>query len=122
MGICAVSAAAAERGDQQKPRSQGDAKVGCIERRPVPIAPMKIEPVHHGPMPHSIKNIAERAAENCCIAHGLRCCSLLAGNEPGEKGRSSDANNNKKAALPPTRRSEEHTSELQSPDHLVCRL
>src|SRR5258708_12483935 len=25
-------------------------------------------------------------------------------------------------ALPPGRRSEEHTSELQSPDHLVCRL
>src|SRR5438552_13897912 len=25
-------------------------------------------------------------------------------------------------ALPPFRRSEEHTSELQSPDHLVCRL
>src|SRR5258708_40345951 len=24
--------------------------------------------------------------------------------------------------LPPTCRSEEHTSELQSPDHLVCRL
>src|SRR5258708_16039237 len=24
--------------------------------------------------------------------------------------------------MPPTRRSEEHTSELQSPDHLVCRL
>src|SRR5207244_13183804 len=24
--------------------------------------------------------------------------------------------------LPPRRRSEEHTSELQSPDHLVCRL
>src|SRR5258707_8566658 len=28
-----VSAAAAKRGDQQKPRSQGDANVGCIERR-----------------------------------------------------------------------------------------
>src|SRR5947208_11682629 len=26
------------------------------------------------------------------------------------------------AFLPRTRRSEEHTSELQSPDHLVCRL
>src|SRR5258708_25038028 len=26
------------------------------------------------------------------------------------------------AALPASRRSEEHTSELQSPDHLVCRL
>src|SRR5438552_14828903 len=26
------------------------------------------------------------------------------------------------ASLPTTRRSEEHTSELQSPDHLVCRL
>src|SRR5258708_22049398 len=24
--------------------------------------------------------------------------------------------------LPPAKRSEEHTSELQSPDHLVCRL
>src|SRR5258708_31756975 len=30
---------------------------------------------------------------------------------------------NQAAVLPPfTRRSEEHTSELQSPDHLVCRL
>src|SRR5258708_36965947 len=27
-----------------------------------------------------------------------------------------------KAAVEPLRRSEEHTSELQSPDHLVCRL
>src|SRR5258708_11260988 len=26
------------------------------------------------------------------------------------------------AAFPPSMRSEEHTSELQSPDHLVCRL
>src|SRR5258708_28431048 len=26
------------------------------------------------------------------------------------------------ASLPPQHRSEEHTSELQSPDHLVCRL
>src|SRR5258708_37062123 len=25
-------------------------------------------------------------------------------------------------SVPPRRRSEEHTSELQSPDHLVCRL
>src|SRR5947208_4601675 len=27
-----------------------------------------------------------------------------------------------RGARPPWRRSEEHTSELQSPDHLVCRL
>src|SRR5258708_23323510 len=27
-----------------------------------------------------------------------------------------------RVALPPAWRSEEHTSELQSPDHLVCRL
>src|SRR5258708_24588404 len=29
---------------------------------------------------------------------------------------------NSRPAAPPTARSEEHTSELQSPDHLVCRL
>ena len=94
MGICAVSFMAAKSSDQQKPRSQGDANVGCIERRPVPITPMEIEPVHHGPVPHAINNIAERASENCRIAHSLRCCSLLAGNKPGEKGRSSDAKSN----------------------------
>src|SRR5258708_23519730 len=32
------------------------------------------------------------------------------------------ASRESRRSLPPTRRSEEHTSELQSPDHLVCRL
>src|SRR5258708_20182426 len=32
------------------------------------------------------------------------------------------ARNVARKKLPPSRRSEEHTSELQSPDHLVCRL
>src|SRR5256885_12695625 len=36
--------------------------------------------------------------------------------EPGEPAR------DKKYQKPPTRRSEEHTSELQSPCNLVCRL
>src|SRR5258708_27599089 len=36
--------------------------------------------------------------------------------------RRGDAPGDGRRALVPHRRSEEHTSELQSPDHLVCRL
>src|SRR5207244_12297732 len=52
-----------------------------------------------------------RVRETCERASGPTCGWLrLPGRKTGAGGRAS------------ARRSEEHTSELQSPDHLVCRL
>src|SRR5207244_12676350 len=53
--------------------------------------------------------------------HGAHGGDMLPGNERGMAAaalESGDPN----ARLAAARRSEEHTSELQSPDHLVCRL
>src|SRR5258708_26421814 len=44
------------------------------------------------------------------------------GREERQHRRSADALHRLSAAGDESRRSEEHTSELQSPDHLVCRL
>src|SRR5258708_15495501 len=41
---------------------------------------------------------------------------------PGEQKRRRRRRRRRSALPPPDTRSEEHTSELQSPDHLVCRL
>src|SRR5258708_14193429 len=41
---------------------------------------------------------------------------------PGVPGAGEDVDVRAGPRLPPHTRSEEHTSELQSPDHLVCRL
>src|SRR5207244_12560119 len=58
-----------------------------------------------------------------CCEHAYRCCLTLANAErraarhspASELGHSTKCRN-----LGPNARSEEHTSELQSPDHLVC--
>src|SRR5215216_6907901 len=65
------------------------------------VAP-PIRPERH--VPHSIASIRRRLA--VALIQGLpRCPCCLQDRPPPRK-----------------RRSEEHTSELQSPDHLVCRL
>src|SRR5207244_12971831 len=46
----------------------------------------------------------------------VRCSS------PSRRGLPWQASRSRSTAAPPPPRSEEHTSELQSPDHLVCRL
>src|SRR5258708_22124382 len=46
----------------------------------------------------------------------------MIGSRPATRRRSVKASSAAWASSSPTTRSEEHTSELQSPDHLVCRL
>src|SRR5258708_10410347 len=70
-----------------------------------------------------------RSSATCFAPSSLRATASVSGSTYSNGG-GSTANASalrgswrwRSAASSPARRSEEHTSELQSPDHLVCRL
>src|SRR5207244_6130262 len=80
---------------------------------------------HHSPRPFLLQTTPPPAIYTLSLHDALPIC---AGNSsgrrrpaPGSPCSPRDAGRRSRATLRP-KRSEEHTSELQSPDHLVCRL
>src|SRR5258708_21810687 len=57
---------------------------------------------------------------HCSSANSMLCCASLTPAPPCPNA--SGPGPPPQCCIPGTMRSEEHTSELQSPDHLVCRL
>src|SRR5438552_9246798 len=56
------------------------------------------------------------------VTHRLRSADARAARPPGGSRPTAVGEASRRGARPARGRSEEHTSELQSPDHLVCRL
>src|SRR5258708_23391731 len=71
----------------------------------VPVRPVSMEPVHEYP---------ERHVHPVTYVHPEQVIE--------SEERTDDSRATKPIPVPNSIRSEEHTSELQSPDHLVCRL